>query len=228
MNFSKIVVLFLLITSSLFSQYQIKKSATSDGGGKQANSTNTLYHITGQPIGNTTSNSQYLLKEGYIFYYLEDEVVPLSDEPLAHSDLFTLDSIIDAGSIRFNIQPAEEITNAEGYIVLARANSDPEVIVIDANYPSLYYSSNGTKVVSILTDKSADKITASGLQPSQTYTFVLIPFNWNGTDNESINFKTDPTIPKLTQTTPIPTLSDWALILLGVTIPIIVYFKMKA
>ncbi|PKL79631.1 MAG: hypothetical protein CVV25_07115 [Ignavibacteriae bacterium HGW-Ignavibacteriae-4] len=228
MKFNKLVILVLLITTPLFSQYQIKKSAASAGGGKQSNSSNTLYHIAGQPIGNTSSNSQYLIREGYIFYYLEDEVVQLSDEPLAHSNTFTLDSILDAGSIRFNIQPAEEITNAAGYIVLAKANADPEIIITDASYPSLYYSSNSTKVVSILTDKTADKITATGLQPSQTYTFVLIPFNWNGSDNASINFKTDGTIPKITQTTPIPTLSEWALILLGVTIPIIVYFKMKA
>lgn len=227
MKFSKLAILVLLITTPLFSQYQIKKSATSAGGGKQSNSTNTLYHIADQPIGNTSSNSQYLIREGYIFYYLEDEVVQLSDEPLAHSNTFTLDSILNAGSIRFNIQPAEEITNAAGYIVLAKANADPEIIVTDANYPSLYYSSNGTKVVAILTDKTANKIIATGLQPSQTYTFVLIPFNWNGSDNASINFKTDGTIPKITQTTPIPTLSEWALILLGVTIPIIVYFKMK-
>ncbi|MFA7325873.1 MAG: IPTL-CTERM sorting domain-containing protein [Candidatus Kapaibacterium sp.] len=227
MKFNKLVILVLLITTPLFSQYHIKKSATSAGGGKQSNSTNTLYHIAGQSIGNSSSNSQYLLKEGYIFNYMEDEVVQLSDEPLAHSNTFTLDSILNAGSIRFNIQPAEEITNAAGYIVLARVGAAPEVIVTDANYPSLYYSSNGTKVVAILTDMTADKITATGLQPSQTYTFVLIPFNWNGSDNASINFKTDGTIPKITQTTPIPTLSEWALILLGVTIPIIVYFKMK-
>ncbi|MER3330081.1 MAG: IPTL-CTERM sorting domain-containing protein [Candidatus Kapaibacterium sp.] len=228
MKFSKLYILVLLIATPLFSQYQIKKSTTSAGGGKQTNSSNTLYHISGQPIGNSSSNSQYLLREGYIFYYLGDEVVQLSDEPLVHSDTFTLDSILDAGSIRFNIQPAEEITNAAGYIVLAKVNADPDVIVSDANYPSLYYSSNGTKVVSILTDITADKITATGLQPSMTYTFTLIPFNWNGSDDESINFKTDGIIPKITQTTPIPTLSEWALILLGVTIPIIVYFKMKA
>lgn len=228
MNFSKLAILILLITTPLFSQYQIKKSAISVGGGKQSNSANTLYHIAGQPIGNSSSNSQYLLREGYIFYYLEDEEVQLSDEPLAHSDAFTLDSILNAGSIRFNIQPAEQITNAAGYIVLARAGGDPQIIITDASYPSLYYSSSSTKVVAILTDKTASTITATGLQPSQTYTFVLIPFNWNGSDNASINFKTDGTIPKITQTTPIPTLSEWALILLGLAIPIIVYFKMKA
>ncbi len=227
MKFSKLVILVLLIATPLLSQYQIKKSTTSASGGKQSNSSNTLYHTAGQPIGNSSSNSQYLLREGYIFYYLEDPVIQLSDEPLAHSDTFTLDSILDASSIRFYIQPAEEITNAEGYVLLARANADPQIIVTDGNYPSLYYSSNSTKVVSILTDKTADKITASGLQPSQTYTFFLIPFNWNGSDNASINFKTDGSIPKITQTTPIPTMSEWALILLGITIPIIVYFKMK-
>lgn len=227
MKFSKLVLLILLITIPLFSQYRIKKSAVSAGGGKQSNSTNTLYHIAGQPIGNSSSNSQYLLREGYIFSYIENEVLQLSNEPLAYSDTFTLDSILDAGSIRFNVQPAEQITNAAGYIVLARASGDPQIIISDGDYPSLYYSSNSTKVVAISTDKTANKITATGLQPSQTYTFVLIPFNWNGSDNASINFKTDGTIPKITQTTPIPTLSEWALILLGVAIPIIVYFKMK-
>lgn len=228
MKLNKLVILVLLIATPLFSQYQIKKSTTSAGGGKQSNTSNTLYHIAGQPIGNSSSNSQYLLREGYIFYYLEDEVVQLSDEPLAHSSTFTLDSILNAGSIRFNIQPAEQITNVAGYIVLARAGGDPQIIVSDGDYPSLYFQSSDTKVVSILTDKTANKITATGLQPSQTYTFVLIPFNWNGSDNASINFKTDGTIPKITQTTPIPTLSEWALILLGVAIPLIVYFKMKA
>jgi hypothetical protein len=228
MKFSKLYILVLLIATPLFSQYQIKKSTTSAGGGKQSNSSNTLYHTAGQPIGNSSSNSQYLLREGYIFYYLEDEEVQLSDEPVAHSSTFTLDSILDAGSIRFNIQPAEQIANAAGYIVLARASADPEIIISDGDYPSLFFTSNSTKVVSILTDETANKVTAKGLQPSQTYTFMLIPFNWNGSDNASINFKTDGTIPKITQTTPIPTLSEWALILLGVTIPIIVYFKMKA
>lgn len=229
MNFSKITILVFLISTTLFSQYQIRKSATPSGGGKQSNSTNTLYHIAGQPIGNSSSNSQYLLREGYIYSYMdEEEEVLLSDEPLTHSTTFTLDSILNAGAIRFHIQPAEEITNAAGYIVLARPGAEPQIIVTDGNYPNIYYTSNNTKVVAILTDKTASTITATGLQPSQTYTFVLIPFNWNGSDNASINFKTDDTIPKLTQTTPIPTLSEWALILLGVAIPIIVYFKMKA
>lgn len=227
MKFSRLIILLLFIAPPLFSQYQIKKNTTSAGGGKQTNSSNTLYHVVGQPIGNKSSNSQYLLREGYIFHYIENEVVQLSDEPLTHSNMFTLDSILDAGSIRFNIQPAEQITNCTGYVVLAKANAEPDIIIFDADYPSLYYTNNGTKIVSVLTDKTAEKITATGLQPSQTYTFLLIPFNWNGSDNASINFKTDGTIPKLTQTTPIPTLSEWALIILGVTIPIIVYFKMK-
>lgn len=225
----RILIIFLILTTTpLLSQYQIKKSTTPISGGKQSNSNNTLYHIVGQPIGNSSTNSQYLLREGYIFYYLDDNIIQLSDEPLSHSDTFTLDTILDAGSIRFNIQPANEITNAAGYVLLARPNADPQIIISDGNYPSLYTSSNGTVVVSILTDTTTNKITATGLQPSQTYTFLLIPFNWNGSDNASINFKTDDTIPKITQTTPIPTLSEWALILLGITIPVIVYFKMKA
>ena len=228
MKFSRLIIFLLFIATPLFSQYQIKKNTTSAGGGKQTNSSNTLYHVVGQPIGNKSSNSQYLLREGYIFHYIQNDVVQLNDEPLSHSDTFTLDTIVDAGSIRFNIQPANDITNAAGYVLLARPNADPQIIISDGNYPSLYTSSNGTKVVSILTDETADKITATGLQPSMTYTFLLIPFNWNGSDNASINFKTDGTIPKLTQTTPIPTLSEWALILLGITIPVIVYFKMKA
>lgn len=227
MKFNKLSILILLITIPLFSQYQIKKSAISAGGGKQSSSTHTLYHIAGQPIGNSSSNSQYLLREGYIFSYIKDEVNQLSVEPLTHSNTFTLDSILDAGSIRFNVQPAEQITNAAGYLVLARVGGDPQIIISDGDYPSLYYQSNSTKVVAISTDKTANKITASGLQPSQTYTFVLVPFNWNGSDNTSINYKTDGTIPKISQTTPIPTLSEWALILLGVAIPIIVYFKME-
>lgn len=223
---NKFIIAFILIisASNLLGQYQIDKSVTKSGG-TQSNSNHKLHSVIGQAIGNQSSNTFYNLKEGFIFSF--ESFVALLDEPISHSITFSVDSVIDAGSIRFNVQRAKQITNAMGYFILARANADPNIILTDGIYSTLHSISNNTKIVAISTDINADTVVATGLQPNKTYTFYLIPYNWDGNHNASINYKTDGTIPKVIQSTPIPTMSEWALIILGLSIPVIVYFKMK-
>lgn len=225
MSFNRIIIFLLLIATPLFSQYKLKKSVYGGSGGSQSNANNILHSIAGQPIGNQSSNATYNLKEGFIFSFLDN--IQLSDEPLAHSNIFTIDSVLNSSSIRFNVQPAIQITNAKGYFILAKANGDPIITLIDGVYPTLYSESNATKIVAISTDVNSNTVTATGLLPNKTYTFLLIPYNWDGHHSASINYKTDGTIPKLTQATPIPTMGEWALIILGLAIPTVVYFKMK-
>lgn len=226
MSFNRTIIVLLFISIPLFSQYKIKKSVAGASGGEQSNSNNTLHSIAGQPIGNHSSNATYNLKEGFIFILMNQIV--LADEPSAHSNLFTIDSVLNSGSIRFNIQPANQIANAKGYFILAKVNADPSITLEDGVYPALYSESNSTKIVAIGTNANASTLTATGLLPNKTYTFALIPYNWDGNHNASINYKTDGTIPKVTQATPIPTMGEWALIILGLAIPTVVYFKMKS
>jgi hypothetical protein len=225
LSFIRFALILFISYSFASAQNQINKSVTAGGGARQSNSSNTLYSVFGQAIGNQSSNTFYNLKEGFIFAL--GYPITIAEEPATHSSTFTVDSVLSAGSIRFKVQPASQITNAKGYYILAKEQSDPAIILSDGTYSALHSSSNSTKVVAISTNITADTIVATGLLPSKTYTFVLIPYNWDGNNPASINYKTDGSIPKLTQATPIPTMGEWALILLAIAIPLSVYFKMK-
>ena len=224
MKYLLILLIQLFSAIILFAQYNLESSTESIGGGLQSSSTLFLYSNFGQFSGGQSQNSNFKLNDGFIYYLTEYTL--LAEEPSNHSNQFAVDSVLSAASIRFAIQPAEQI-GALGYIVLAKEGGKPNIFMDDGSDYQLYATQSNSKIVAKSYDKSSNNITATGLQPSKSYTFVLIPFNWDGSQNSTINYKTDEPAPTVTQATPIPTMTEWALIILGIAIPLIVYFRIN-
>ena len=124
MKYLLILLIQLFSAIILFAQYDLESSTESIGGGLQSSSTLFLYSNFGQFSGGQSQNSNFKLNDGFIYYLTEYTL--LAEEPSSHSNQFAIDSVLSAASIRFAIQPAEQI-GALGYIVLAKEGGKPTI-----------------------------------------------------------------------------------------------------
>ena len=92
---------------------------------------------------------------------------------------------------------------ADGYIILqttgavAPTNSG----VSDASNPASLSLPGGTTLVTTISNNATTSYSSTGLNGSTQYSYALIPFNWNATNNETYNYKTDGSIPTCNATT---------------------------
>lgn len=134
----------------------------------------------------------------------------LSPEPSSHAAIFEVDSILSGGKIRFAFSPASSIDNADGYLLIARKGAAPADLPQDGTMYEPGNTIGETHILARIDDPEAAYIIAANLSQNKEYTFMLIPYNWNGSDEETANYRTSPAIPGVTAT-PIPTLTGWAL-----------------
>jgi hypothetical protein len=131
----------------------------------------------------------------------------------------TLSSNLSAHAASFNANPASTtslsltfsaastITNAAGYIVLQKSgNSVPTGTPANATSYSVGNTIGDGTVAAIISNTATTSTTISGLAYATSYSFTLIPFNWNTVNTSTYNYYTAATIPSTTGTTSSPTL----------------------
>ncbi len=125
----------------------------------------------------------------------------LAEKPVSHVTNFS-STAISATSIELSWTPT---FGNDGYIIIQRQGAvAPTGMPVDAiGYTVGGSIGNGT-VSAILTNGNANITTISSLSPMTQYTFVIIPFGYDGTNFQTFSYNTNPTIPQATTTTLTP------------------------
>jgi hypothetical protein len=126
----------------------------------------------------------------------------LSLEPTAHAASFT--STADSPTqITLSFSPASSITNADGYLIFRRTGAAPTFTPSDANAYTVGSIYGDAVLRALITSTSVTSfVDNSGLSGSNTYHYILVPYNWDGTNAVTYNYRTAVTIPATNATTP--------------------------
>lgn len=124
-------------------------------------------------------------------------------EPTAHSTNFS-NTVISQTQIDLTFDAASTITDADGYIVLQRTASAPTGSPSDGGAYTVGTVIGDGTVAAIINSTSATTANITGLSAGTVYYFTIFPYNYNGTNNETYNYKTDGTIPGTNGTTQLP------------------------
>ena len=125
----------------------------------------------------------------------------LSTEPTGHAATFTA-TTFSSTQIDLVFDAASGLA-ADGYIILRREDgTDPDATdVTDATAPASLSLPFGTTLVTTIIDNSATSYSDQGLSSVTQYNYAVLPYNYNGTNDETYNYKTDGIIPTDNATT---------------------------
>ncbi|KAF0196257.1 MAG: hypothetical protein FD166_2559 [Bacteroidetes bacterium] len=123
-----------------------------------------------------------------------------STEPTAHAASFTA-AAASQTQIDLTFSAASTISNCAGYLILQRSGSAPTGAPADAaGYSAGNTIGDGT-VAAIITSTSATSASITGLSAGTQYYFTLFPFNWDGANASTYNYKADGSVPGANATT---------------------------
>ncbi|MBT1685020.1 T9SS type A sorting domain-containing protein [Dawidia soli] len=91
--------------------------------------------------------------------------------------------------IRLTFPAASTISSAVGYIILRTTGSAPTAASIQDGIAPGSLNLNGATLVTTITNTSTTTYTNTGLTPNTRYYYAAVPFNWNGTDPETYNYR---------------------------------------
>jgi len=123
----------------------------------------------------------------------------LADEPTSHVTGFSASA---GGSTSINLTWTAAATGADGYIILQKSGAAfPTGIPADATGYTVGAVLGDGIVAALVSPGSTLTKTITGLSPATQYSFTIIPFAWNGANNETYNYYVIPVIPGATATT---------------------------
>ncbi|MEX1188759.1 MAG: T9SS type A sorting domain-containing protein [Bacteroidia bacterium] len=124
----------------------------------------------------------------------------LSTEPIGHSASFTA-SAVAFNQIDLSFNAANLLANADGYIIMRRTAAAPTGLPVDATAYTVGATIGDATVAAIITNSASTSASITGLSATTQYYFTLIPFNWNGSQGLTYNYRTSATIPGANATT---------------------------
>lgn len=122
-------------------------------------------------------------------------VTTLSTEPAAYPSLF-MASPISNKQIDLSFSSTSTISNGLGYIILRRQDgTNPTVSgITDGVAPGTLSLPSGTTFVTNIASTVASTFNNIGLTVNTQYNYLIIPYNYNGVDAATYNYKIDGTI----------------------------------
>jgi len=127
----------------------------------------------------------------------------LSLEPNSHAASFTASTVSNV-QIDLAFSPANSISNAAGYLILQKSGSAPTGLPSDATAYTVGATVGDATVAAVISNITLVSASITGLSAGTHYYFTLVPFNWDGTNAATYNYKTDGTIPGANATTNAP------------------------
>lgn len=168
-------------------------SATSYTSSMTGLSAQTLYYVKAYATNSTGTS-----------YGAEETFRTLSTEPTSHSGTFTA-TLNGTSQIDLTFSAATSIGNSsvvDGYIILRRIGSAPTSGgIVDGTAPGSLTLTDAT-LVAIITNTATTSYSQTGLSGGSTFYYTLIPFNYDGTNDETYNYYIGGTIPSANATTP--------------------------
>lgn len=166
--------------------------------------------ITGLTAGTQYKVRAYATNSVGTSYGSVQTFYTLSAEPSAHATGFTA-TANSSTQIDLSFSAASTISNAAGYLILQKTGSAPTGTPADAmGYTSGNTIGDGT-VAAIVNNTSSTTASITGLTAGTHYYFTIFPYNWDGTNAVTYNYKTDGSVPVADATTlagiPIPTIT---------------------
>lgn len=127
-------------------------------------------------------------------------VFTLSTEPTAHAGSFS-NTVVAFDQI--SLSYTSPSGGADGYVILRRADGVVPTTsgVVDGVAPGSWTLPSGTVVAN--SNATGTSWNNTGLTGSTSYCYLLIPFNWNGTNAQTYNYLTTATVPSTCGTTPL-------------------------
>lgn len=120
-------------------------------------------------------------------------------QPGGHSTTFTA-VVSGSTDIILSFDAASTLTNADGYVIYRREGSPASLTGLN-NGTAPPLSLAGTTIRVTITNNTATSYTDTGLDGGKTYHYVLVPYNYDGTHNETFNYLTNGSEPRANATT---------------------------
>jgi len=161
--------------------------------------TNTSYSIRVYEYNGTLTQINYLTTTATGNPVVRKTLVA---EPAAHAAGFIATAVSSAQN-NLSFSAANTITNASGYILLRRSDgADPTSAgVNDGQSPGSLPLVAGTMLVSVISSGATMAYNDIGLASGIQYNYALIPYGFDGTNNETYNYRTAAIIPVANATT---------------------------
>jgi hypothetical protein len=123
-------------------------------------------------------------------------------EPAAHAASFTA-AASSSSQNNLSFSAASSIANAAGYIILRRSDGTNPTItgVNDGVSPASLPLAAGTTLLTTITSTSATGFNDTGLPSGIQFNYALIPYGFDGANNETYNYRTNPVVPVANATT---------------------------
>ena len=125
-----------------------------------------------------------------------------STEPTGHSATFTA-SAASGTEIDLTFTAASTY-GADGYIILrlSGATAPDNTNINDGTAPGSLTMPGSTVLVTTITSNATTTYANTGLSPNTQYSYAIIPYNYDGTNGATYNYRTSATIPTCNATTP--------------------------
>lgn len=122
-----------------------------------------------------------------------------STAPSGHSTTFT--ATLDGNTtIDLAFDAANTLTDADGYVIYRRPGSSATLTGLNDG-TAAPGTLGGTTTLVYTTNNSETTYSDTGLDGGVTYHYVLVPFNYNGADDDTYNYLTDGSEPRANATT---------------------------
>jgi len=118
----------------------------------------------------------------------------LSAEPLSHAVSFAAVATSQT-QIDLSFSAASTITNATAYLILQKTDAAPSGTPIDANAYAVGNTIGDATVAAVITNTADISKVITGLAAGTHYYFTIYPYNWDGVNAISHNYKTDAIVP---------------------------------
>ncbi len=124
----------------------------------------------------------------------------LSTEPTGHSATFT-NSVIAYNQIDLTYNLPSTVA-ADSYVILRRADGTVPTTtgIVNGVSAAIWSLPVGTTIVNANT--TGTSYSNTGLTAGTNYCYLLVPFNWNGANSETYNYRVAATVPTTCGTTP--------------------------
>ncbi len=120
-------------------------------------------------------------------------VYPLSEEPEGLPNLFITDEG-DMGGIYLHFSAPQDLNNCKGHLIVINACVEPTGLPENRNLYEIgdaLPGGSGTVAAVITSYNQVNFELFDEIIPDDYYRIVIYPFNWNGVDEETINYKTE-------------------------------------